>query len=442
MQKYYLIGYNLKHSMSEPIHKKLFETDGCNGSYEILDFPLEEIKSKVDWLRENADGFNCTIPYKQEIIPFLDGIEPRAELYGAVNTVKVQDGKLYGYNTDYIGFGEALKQSDISIENQCVAVLGNGGVARMMAMEAVFNGANQVFICARAKDRACALADEINEKVQDRQIVQGIELSDMGNYSFDIILNGTPVGMWPNMNACPVDEKIEQAVKGVFDTIYNPLNTNLILKCKKAGVKCSNGLSMLVHQAVAAQIIWRGAEFENSSINNIIDDMSYKIIKDFEIPIVLTGFMGCGKSTVGKALADKIGYEFVDIDEEIEKELETTIPQIFESHGETFFRKTESEVFAKNLRNGVVIATGGGLAVQERNIELMNSKYCIVINMEIEFETVKKRIQGDENRPLAGNAENLYNERKKKYLETADFSVDANTTIEKTIQNIVRRIIQ
>lgn len=263
---YGLAGYPLGHSMSPFIHKALFDICGFDDAvYGLVETPPEQLSSVYKDTLSALRGFNVTIPYKVDIIKYLDELSPRAELFGAVNTVDVREDKVIGHNTDCAGFLSALKMADITLGGK-VLLLGCGGVARMIAFESILAGAD-LTIASRDIEKAEVVKREIMDKLSTDCKV--IALSDV-NGEYDLIINGTPVGMYPNINACPVSEDVIKKAKAVYDVIYNPQETELIKYAKKYGIKCSGGLSMLVWQAAVAQQIWNGVTFSDDDIQKVI----------------------------------------------------------------------------------------------------------------------------------------------------------------------------
>jgi shikimate dehydrogenase len=266
MKNFGLIGYPLCHSMSGVIHKELFKIKNMDATYELIEVAPENLQSKVPDLK-NLLGFNVTIPHKINIIPFLDDLSDRAKLFGAVNTVDLSQGKAVGHNTDCHGFLRALEMEDITLGGN-VLLCGSGGVARMIAFETILAGAN-LTIAVRPDDIPAAneIKQEINDKLNKDCNV--ILLSD-ATMGWDLIVNGTPVGMYPNVDACPLTKEVIQSSKAVFDVIYNPIETKFIKFAKEAGLKYSSGLAMLVWQAAVAEEIWNGVSFDNEDIKKVI----------------------------------------------------------------------------------------------------------------------------------------------------------------------------
>ena len=265
-KEYALIGFPLGHTKSPEIHKLLMERANIDGEYSARELAPESL-AEAEWLRE-LDGYNITIPHKSAIIPYLDKLDKKAALYGAVNTVKNEKGKSVGYNTDCEGFLRSLKSAGIKLKGR-VLILGCGGVSRMFAYESVLHGAD-VTIAARNAEKALALKKEIKEKTKkDCRI---ITLSTASG-EYDLIVNGTPVGMYPKVDDCPIGREVVERAGAVFDAIYNPSETLLLRYAKEAGVKALNGLPMLVWQAAVAEEIWNNTRFSNDDINSIIEQL-------------------------------------------------------------------------------------------------------------------------------------------------------------------------
>lgn len=259
-----LIGYPLGHSISPEIHTRLVQP--C--TYACYEIPPEELGKEIERLRV-LGGYNVTIPHKTEIIQYLDKLDKKAALFGAVNTVKNEKGKSIGYNTDCEGFLRALKGAGIKLGGR-VLVLGSGGVSRMFAFESVLAGAD-VTIAARNAAKALEIKREIKEKTKkDCRI---ITLSTVGG-AYDLIINGTPVGMYPNVDECPLPKEVVEQAGAVFDAIYNPRETLLLRYANEAGVKAVNGLSMLVWQAAVAEEIWNGVKFNDTAVAEIIEQLA------------------------------------------------------------------------------------------------------------------------------------------------------------------------
>jgi shikimate dehydrogenase len=270
-----LIGYPLVHSISPEIHRRLFNLSGIDAQYNLVEITPENFETNLHYLK-TLDGFNVTIPHKQRILPYLSEIDPRALRYGAVNTVK-GGIKLSGFNTDVEGFLRALASAKISLSGR-VLLCGAGGAARMMACEALDRGCSLV-VATRAIESAQSCADHLKNLYPKSDITAQL-LQDVGG-SFDLILNGTPVGMYPHNDGCPVAPSVVQSATAVFDAVYNPCETQLLKLARTAGAKAQGGLTMLVWQAAAAQEIWTGASFDESTIKSLCCEMEILITKKY-----------------------------------------------------------------------------------------------------------------------------------------------------------------
>lgn len=264
---YGLTGYPLGHSISPVIHKELFELCGIDATYLMVEASPEDLEKVFAETLSGLRGFNVTIPHKINIIKYLDELSPRAELFGAVNTVDVRENKIVGHNTDCAGFLSALQMADIDLAGK-VLLCGSGGVSRMIAFESVLAGAD---LTVAVRESSLVAANELKKEIKDKlnKDIKVIMLSDAKG-EYDLIINGTPVGMYPNVDACPVSKEVVAGAKAVFDVIYNPQETVLLKYAKDAGIKYSDGLSMLVWQAAVAQEIWNGVKFSNDDIEKVI----------------------------------------------------------------------------------------------------------------------------------------------------------------------------
>lgn len=268
--RYALIGYPLGHSLSPQIHTRLFELAGIKCQYDLTEIKPEELKDKYEYLK-SLKGFNITIPHKIPIIGFCDELSEGAERYGSVNCIKNEKGKNTGYNTDVLGFVKSIEQLGASL-NSRVCLLGCGGVGRMMAIETAYQG-GELTIAVRTEDIPVAegIKAEIERLLPDSK-VNVIHLSEMaGNY--DLVVNATPVGMYPKTEFSPLKKEQLKNVSFFFDAIYNPTRTTLSKYAEEMGAEASTGMAMLVLQAVAAHEIWNGSEYRQSDIDLLIKDM-------------------------------------------------------------------------------------------------------------------------------------------------------------------------
>lgn len=277
MKKYALIGHPLGHSMSPFIHKRLFEEAGKNEEYALVDIAPENINEELPKLLETAEGLNVTIPHKLAVIDYLDVLDESAERYNSVNCICRRDGKLMGFNTDCDGFLRSVPKKNLSGK---VLLLGCGGVGRMIAIEAARHGADLTMaIIPEAKDMAAGVVREVKDKTgKDVRVIMMDEISG----SYDLLINGTPVGMYPKTDACPVSEEIIGNCKAVFDVIYNPTKTKLVEIAERKGIPAVGGMSMLVLQAVKAHEIWDSDSYSDEQINKIIDESVGIVERDFK----------------------------------------------------------------------------------------------------------------------------------------------------------------
>ncbi len=382
---YGLLGQSLGHSYSPFIHSLL-----GSAPYELLSLPPEELG---DFLTKgDFKGLNVTIPYKKAVIPYLDHIATEAAAIGAVNTiVRRQDG-LWGYNTDYKGFLYAASRADIDFKGKKVLVLGSGGGSAAVQAAARDAGAAEVLTVSRT--------GSLNyENVYD---VPGVE----------IIVNATPVGMYPNNGGRLIELSRFVSCCGVMDLIYNPLKTQLILDAEQQGLPCAGGLAMLVAQAKYASDLFLGQERPDSVIEPVLEKTKAAVQN-----IVLVGMPGCGKSTIGKKMALEQGKKFVDTDMLVEKKAGKSIPDIFKEDGEAAFRRLEAEVIATvGKESGQVIATGGGCVLNLENVcNLKQNGTVVFIKRDID------KLARD-GRPLSesGDLAEMYKKRLPFYMAAAD----------------------
>lgn len=268
LKNFCLIGHPLGHSISPELHMKLFKLSHIEASYSLNEIEPENFEQSLDSLKK-LDGFNITIPYKQRILPFLDEIESRAKRFGAVNTVKCENGKLKGFNTDIEGFLRALDSAGIKLQGR-VLLCGAGGAAHMMGCAALEHGCS-LTIATRTVDKAKHFTHDLGVLFPDSDL-SAASLSDIRG-EFDLILNGTPAGMYPNVDGCPVDISVAKSAGAVFDAVYNPCDTTLLKAARSAGAKVQGGIPMLVWQAAAAQEIWTGAHFDENDILPLCREM-------------------------------------------------------------------------------------------------------------------------------------------------------------------------
>ena len=269
MKHFGLLGHNLTHTMSPHIHNLLLEKSGVTGDYKVFDIPPDELENHIPNLL-SLDGFNVTIPYKTDIIKYLDQLDPSAERIGAVNVVIWKDGKSIGYNTDCLGFTNSLARANMPIAGS-VAIIGIGGVGRMFAIECARAGCDVTLLLKDSQlERGEILRDEL-KKYSSNTYIENINSISK---KYDLLINATPVGMYPNINSCPISSEDVCNFSNIFDCIYNPKQTQLIKYGLSLGIPCLDGLPMLVYQAMVAHKIWNNTAFSEHVINLIIDTVS------------------------------------------------------------------------------------------------------------------------------------------------------------------------
>ena len=399
--EYGLIGEKLSHSFSKIIHNDL-----CDYDYQLK----ELTNSKLDAFFEKKEfkAINVTIPYKEKVMKHLDFIDESARKIGAVNTVVNNNGRLYGYNTDFLGMRALIEKNRIEFKGKKVLILGSGGTSKTALAVAESLNADSVFRLSRSGGEGLITYETALKEHTDAQI----------------IINTTPCGMYPNISGAAVDVDSFPKLEAVVDAIYNPLCTELAVKAATKGITAVGGLYMLVAQAVFAAEFFMGKSFPKTEIDRIYS----KLYKE-KLNLVLIGMPGCGKSTIGKALAKELGKEFIDSDEEIRRVSSKEIPQIFAEAGEAGFRKLESEVIAELAKKqSAVIATGGGAILNRKNIELLKENGRVIF-----LDRPLELLVTTDDRPLSSNRDLLqkrYEERYDIYCAVCDSIVDASKTIE------------
>lgn len=398
-----LLGERLGHSFSPQIH-------ACLGTYsyrlfEVAPQALEEFLKHGEF-----DGLNVTIPYKKAVMPYCAELSDTAKKMGCVNTLlRKADDTLFGDNTDFDGFSWLLERNGGIAPGQKALVLGSGGASGTVQAVLKAYGAKCVEVSRTGK------TNYVNYK----------EHKDA-----TLLVNATPVGMYPNNGQTLVDLDALPNLKCVLDLVYNPLNTRLLTDAQERNIRCENGLSMLVAQAKRACEIWTGEKISDSRCEEILCKLQKQMRN-----IILIGMPGCGKSTVGRLLAQRSARPFYDADEEIVKKI-GPIPEFFAKYGEEAFRAVESEVLAElGKKTGCVISTGGGCVTKQENYPLLHQNGLI-----IRMNRALSQLPTD-GRPVsqANDLRTLFEKRDPLYASFADLTVE-NTTVSQTITTILEAI--
>ena len=404
--KYGLIGAKLGHSFSKIIHEAV--SDYQYDLVELDKSQLEPFLTKRDFC-----GINVTIPYKKDVIPYLDSISDEARSIGAVNTIVNKNGKLCGYNTDYYGMKMLIERQGIELAGKNALILGTGGTS--LTARAVLNalGVKHIYQASRSSGEGLVGYDEIYR------------------LDVDFIINTTPVGMFPNNDAKLISLDRFDNLCGVIDVIYNPLCTNLIVEAKSRGIKASGGLFMLVVQAIYAKMFFLDEELDLPAI-----DKAYNLLLNQKQNIVLTGMPSSGKTTLGKKLSRKLDMSFVDTDVLIEQKIGSDIASFIKANGEPRFREIEREVVKEvSSKQGFIISTGGGVILSADNMRNLKQNGLVVfINRSLDL------LRPTSSRPLSSNRSDLekrYAERLPLYKKYADITTDNNADIQTAVENIL-----
>ncbi len=397
--KYGLIGEKLSHSFSKEVHAMLSDYD-----YELCEIAIGDLDT---FLRNKCfKAINVTIPYKEKVIPYLSYISDEARLIGSVNTIVNRDGKLYGYNTDFLGMVALINKMRLSLAGKKTVILGTGGTSKTASAVAKSLGANPILTVSRTKKENSIDYNELVEKHHDAEI----------------IINTTPVGMYPDNFSAPIDISPFKKLEGVIDTIYNPIRTRLVIDALERGIKAEGGLYMLVAQAVYASEIFLGKSYTTEKLNKI-----FKRIRRKKENIVLIGMPASGKTTVANLIANELRRNMLDTDQMIMSERKRSISEIFESEGEAVFREYEAEEIMKvSLKNNTVIATGGGAILKRDNVRILKQN-GVLFFIDRPYEKLVPTI----DRPLSSSVDAIkkrYDERYNIYLNSADVIIDADDT--------------
>ncbi len=396
---YGCIGKTLKHSFSKEIHEAL-----ASYSYDLVELAPEEIDG---FMKNHAfRAINVTIPYKQTVLPYLDEISPQAKEIGAVNTIVCKGNKLYGYNTDFFGLRALILRLKCALFGKKVLILGSGGTARTARAVAKDLGAREILTVSRGGREGISYEEAL-----------------LHHRDAAFIINTTPCGMYPEIDASPLDLSAFESLEGVVDAVYNPLRTRLIQQAQALGIPAQGGLYMLVAQAAYAVELFLDCKIHKKRI-----EAFYQSLLTQKENIILTGMPGSGKSTVGKQLSDKLCKPFLDTDQLILEEEGQSPAQLICSLGEEAFRDIESRIIEERVAplTGAIIATGGGAILRRKNIDALKKNGKIFF-----IDRPLEQLCATADRPLSSDREKLkarFDERYERYCETADIHIKNNTS--------------
>ena len=410
--EYGLIGEHLPHSFSKEIHEQL-----ADYTYELH----EVEKDALDVFMRSKDfkAINVTIPYKQDVIPYLDEISESAREIGAVNTIVNRAGRLYGDNTDQMGMTALIRKLGLDLKGKTVLILGTGGTSRTAQ-----------YVC---KNLGAAVIRTVSRSGQNGSLTYETAASECPEAQ--IILNTTPAGMFPKPDAQAIDLTPFQCLEGVVDVVYNPLRTQLVRQAQSMGRPAEGGLYMLVGQAVAAVEIFLDRKLPDDALDRV-----FKSIYQDKENVVLTGMPGCGKSTVGRRLSKLLDRPLLELDQLIEQKAGMHPSEIIRTQGEAAFRDLESEIVAEAAQQtGCVISTGGGVILREENMRRLRANGRIYF-----IDRPLRYILPTDDRPLSSDREALekrFRERYPIYKATADVIVPVKG-LPKTVAEAIRKDFQ
>ncbi|EFP62422.1 shikimate dehydrogenase [Erysipelotrichaceae bacterium AF15-26LB] len=406
--RYGLIGEKLGHSFSKDIHERI-----ADYTFDLIPLSKEEFKEFME--KKEFAAINVTIPYKKDVIPYLDEMDEHAKAIGAVNTIVNQNGKLKGYNTDFTGFLYMVKKHNVHMEGKKVLIIGNGGASAAIQAVVRHEKAGKMVIVDVVTGNGAISYDEMFSSHLDAEI----------------IINTSPIGMYPRIGNAPIDISMFHKCEAVMDVIYNPILTRLCFEAQEMDIKRVNGLEMLIAQAKQSVEFFLDKQIDDQIIDDIYQDM----LKE-RCNIVLIGMPSAGKTTIGKMLEDRMQKEFIDLDDVIIEKAGKSIPEIFEESGEAGFRAIETEAAIEVSKlNNKIIATGGGTIKHKVNMDyLRQNGITIFIDRDVD-----KLISSDPNRPLSKSSDALqkmHAERLPLYQKYAAYVAVNNSDIESTVKEI------
>ena len=411
MIKYGVIGNNLEHSLAPEVHNMFFNIYSLDGDFEKVNVSLEDFnKTDIHDLLIGFKGANVSSPYKVRVISLLDQVSDEVKAIGSVNTINNINGKLIGYNTDAEGFKELLSRNGIKPRNKVFVILGSGGTARSVVYF-LKDKAKEIFVVARNTEK---------------DVIDGAKVIDYDELPFlrgDVLINTTPVGMYPNVDKCIVDKSIVENYEYVIDLVYNPIFTKLMQIGVKMGKKCIPGLYMLVSQGITSQGYWQGIKMD-SMISRVYKEITIIEQKKAHGNVYITGMMGCGKTELGKSLSKALNREFIDLDEYIEKLSKKKLSELL-AEGQDVFRDWETKDIQKiAFMKDKIVALGGGAVLNEYNVLTMKLSGILILR-DRSLDRILSSIDISAHPSIKGKEDliQMYNERYPIYLRICDWAV-------------------
>ncbi|RJO60596.1 MAG: shikimate dehydrogenase [Dehalococcoidia bacterium] len=458
-----VIGDPVSHTLSPAMHNAVMASLGLDYAYLAFRVKSTELGTAIQGMKAlGIRGLNVTIPHKAAVVPLLDELDPLARDIGAVNTIVNDNGRLKGYNTDASGFLQSLLAASFNPQGKRIVLMGAGGAARAIGFALAQSGASITVLNRKIEmEQAVLLAQNLSRVAKSK--VDALEL-DAANLKTalvkaDLLVNATSVGMSPGAGDTPVPAHLLRSSLTVFDVVYAPLETRLLREAAARGCRVISGLEMLVRQGALAFELWTGKEapldmMRQAALVALTQGKDGKHSKKAKEPakvktsVALIGFMGAGKSSVGRALARKLKKTFVDVDKLIEKKAGKSIAHIFKEDGEPAFRELERVVTAEVARQaGQVIACGGGVVLNKSNTDALR-KTAVLVYLKASEGAVRKRVSSAKGkRPLLANIkgaksiEVLMAQRRPLYEQASDITLDTSRLgIEDAADKIIERL--
>ncbi len=464
MKHFGLLGEHLSHSISPQIHQCIYQKLNINADYSLIEFPREDLEPIIKSLYRTSmsgpisspmSGVNVTIPYKKDVIPLLDNIDDLARSIGSINTIKIDQGKLSGYNTDYYGIQASLEDY-LPLKSFTFLILGYGGACLPLIAYLLNEGAEKIYIASRNPQKGIDDLESIMGPENTKPAIEFVGYDQLDKIKGKIVFNTTPLGMFPNLDQSALAKEIFKNFDIAIDLIYNPCETKFLRDARRSGLKCQNGLKMLVYQAIRAVEIWNNIQivkdtasdiYKHFNKTNIMENTYFKQFIAFPEnlqPIYLVGMPASGKTSLGRLLADLLGLGFVDLDRYIEDMTGKRLEDIFKKEGESAFRDYEEEALLATCRlENTIISTGGGCITRKKNREILNNS-DMVFYIVRDCQTIIDK-SSLEDRPLlrsdSSRIFDLYNNRKSYYEEVADYPIYNRSSLETALFDMVDIIL-